>query len=155
MIGKCVIVLRIFWNIPTDQISDEQHEAENHSSRSFRNLLQGNEIPHHWSAHGPNYPQLYRGIFPVFWTSIIYPSLPFKLLNRFMSNQELKKHGVKDVVRVCEPTYKVEEMRKEGIEVTDLCFDDGTFPPSEVVEQWFDLLRRRFRSNSSSSFQFI
>lgn len=72
-----------------------------------------------------------------------------------MSNQELKKHGVKDVVRVCEPTYKVEEMRKEGIEVTDLCFDDGTFPPSEVVEQWFDLLRRRFHSNSSSSFQFI
>lgn len=56
--------------------------------------------------------------------------------------EELKKHGVKDVVRVCEPTYKVEEMRKEGIEVTDLCFDDGTFPPSEVVEQWFDLLRQ-------------
>lgn len=49
-----------------------------------------------------------------------------------------------DVVRVCEPTYKVEELRKEGIEVKDLVFDDGTFPPSEIVDQWFDLLRRRW-----------
>ena len=63
--------------------------------------------------------------------------------------QELKKHSVKDVVRVCEPTYKVEELRKEGIEVTDLVFDDGTFPPSDVVDQWFELLRRRYFSSFS------
>jgi hypothetical protein len=25
-----------------------------------------------------------------------------------------------------------------------LVFDDGTFPPSEIVEHWFDLLRRRW-----------
>lgn len=55
----------------------------------------------------------------------------------------MKKHNVMDVVRVCEPTYKVEELRKEGIEVKDLVFDDGTFPPSEIVDQWFDLLRTR------------
>lgn len=64
--------------------------------------------------------------------------------------EELKKHNVLDVVRVCEPTYKVEELRKEGIEVTDLVFDDGTFPPSEVVDHWFDLLRRRFVKDPSS-----
>lgn len=63
----------------------------------------------------------------------------------FAFRQELKKHNVKDVVRVCEPTYQVEELRKEGIDVTDLVFDDGTFPPSDIVEQWFDLLRRRYR----------
>lgn len=45
---------------------------------------------------------------------------------------------------MCEPTYKVEELRKEGIDVTDLVFDDGTFPPTEIVERWFDLLRRRW-----------
>lgn len=50
---------------------------------------------------------------------------------------------MKDVVRVCEPTYKLEELHKEGIDVTDLCFDDGTSPPGDIVEQWFDLLRRR------------
>ncbi|KAG8226148.1 hypothetical protein J437_LFUL005809, partial [Ladona fulva] len=44
--------------------------------------------------------------------------------------QELKKHKVKDVVRVCEPTYKIEELRSEGIDVTDLAFEDGTSPPA-------------------------
>lgn len=44
----------------------------------------------------------------------------------------MKKHKVRDVVRVCEPTYKVEELKTEGINVTDLAYDDGTSPPSEV-----------------------
>merc|ERR1712136_502070 len=44
----------------------------------------------------------------------------------------------------------IEELSKEGIEVTDLCFDDGTFPPSDVVEQWFDLLRRRSGAEPTS-----
>ena len=47
--------------------------------------------------------------------------------------QELKKHKVRDVVRVCEPTYKVEELREEGISVTDLAYDDGTSPPAQVT----------------------
>ncbi|XP_046384198.1 PRL-1 phosphatase [Ischnura elegans] len=64
--------------------------------------------------------------------------------------QELKKHKVKDVVRVCEPTYKVEELRSEGIDVTDLAFEDGTSPPAEVVEEWFELLKRRFRESADS-----
>ncbi|XP_034253061.1 protein tyrosine phosphatase type IVA 1 [Thrips palmi] len=59
--------------------------------------------------------------------------------------QELKKHKVRDVVRVCEPTYKVEELREEGISVTDLAYDDGTSPPTTVVDEWFELLRRRFK----------
>lgn len=59
--------------------------------------------------------------------------------------QELKKHKVRDVVRVCEPTYKVEELREEGIGVTDLAYDDGTSPPTPVVDEWFELLRRRFK----------
>lgn len=46
--------------------------------------------------------------------------------------KELKKHKVRDVVRVCEPTYKIDELKKEGISVMDLVFDDGTYPPSEV-----------------------
>ncbi|KAL6260056.1 protein tyrosine phosphatase type IVA 1 [Pogonomyrmex barbatus] len=61
--------------------------------------------------------------------------------------QELKKHNVKEVVRVCEPTYKVEELKSEGINVIDLVFDDGTFPPSEVVDEWFELLKYRFRES--------
>jgi len=78
------------------------------------------------------------------------------------------------VVRVCEPTYKIEELRTEGINVTDLAYDDGTSPPNDVsgfqdggrrrgarqprpevdlmsliwlqvIEEWFNLLRRRFK----------
>lgn len=36
------------------------------------------------------------------------------------------------MVRVCEPTYKIEELKTEGIEVKDLAYDDGTSPPTEV-----------------------
>lgn len=61
--------------------------------------------------------------------------------------QELKKHNVKEVVRVCEPTYKVEELKAEGINVIDLVFDDGTFPPNEVIDEWFELLKNRFRES--------
>jgi hypothetical protein len=50
----------------------------------------------------------------------------------FFLFQELKKHKVKDVVRVCEPSYKIEELKNEGISVTDLEFDDGTPPPLRV-----------------------
>lgn len=46
--------------------------------------------------------------------------------------QELKKHNVQMVVRVCEPTYSVDELKKENIDVTDLAYDDGTSPPNEV-----------------------
>nr|CAD7431520.1 unnamed protein product [Timema monikensis] len=63
---------------------------------------------------------------------------------------ELKKHNVLDVVRVCKPSYKTEELNKEGIAVTDLEFDDGTPPPSRVVEQWFEILKRRFRETPES-----
>lgn len=61
--------------------------------------------------------------------------------------QELKKHNVKDVVRVCEPSYKIEELQNEGINVTDLEFDDGTPPPGQIVEEWFELLKKRFKEN--------
>ncbi|CAG0891924.1 unnamed protein product [Darwinula stevensoni] len=64
--------------------------------------------------------------------------------------EELRKHNVKDVVRVCEPTYKTEELQKEGISVLDLEFDDGTSPPTKVVEEWFQLLNRRFREEPGS-----
>ncbi|XP_059482202.1 PRL-1 phosphatase [Neocloeon triangulifer] len=64
--------------------------------------------------------------------------------------KELKNHNVKDVVRVCEPTYKVEELKQEGINVLDLEYEDGTPPPQEVVNEWFKLLKTRFRETPGS-----
>ncbi|XP_046580970.1 protein tyrosine phosphatase type IVA 2-like [Haliotis rubra] len=59
--------------------------------------------------------------------------------------EELKKRGAKDVVRVCDPTYKTERLKEEGIRVLDWQFDDGSPPPAAVVEDWFNLLKTRFR----------
>lgn len=55
--------------------------------------------------------------------------------------QELKKHNVCTVVRVCEPSYNTEPLVGAGIEVRDLAYDDGTFPPANVVDEWFEILR--------------
>ncbi|GBP91622.1 Protein tyrosine phosphatase type IVA 2 [Eumeta japonica] len=55
--------------------------------------------------------------------------------------QELKKHDVCMVVRVCEPSYDTAPLVSEGIEVRDLAYDDGTFPPANVVDDWFEILR--------------
>ncbi|XP_026684258.1 venom carboxylesterase-6 [Diaphorina citri] len=48
-----------------------------------------------------------------------------------LAYHELKKHQVKNVVRVCEPTYKVEDLKTEGINVKDLAYEDGTSPSPE------------------------
>lgn len=58
--------------------------------------------------------------------------------------EELKKHKVKDVVRVCEPSYSTTRLQQEGIRVLDWQFDDGSPPPDDIVDQWFKLLRARF-----------
>lgn len=58
--------------------------------------------------------------------------------------EELKKHHVKDVVRVCEPTYDKEQLEKHDIHIKDLEFDDGSAPSKEICDNWFELLRSRF-----------
>jgi len=65
--------------------------------------------------------------------------------------EELNKHAVHDVVRVCEPTYKVDQLTESGIHVTDLVFDDGTAPPSQIVEDWLGLLRTRYQDEPGST----
>ncbi|CAH0382859.1 unnamed protein product [Bemisia tabaci] len=54
---------------------------------------------------------------------------------------ELKKRNVKNLVRVCEPTYKASDLNAEGINVYDLPYDDGTSPPSHVIDKWFETLK--------------
>ncbi|KRT81004.1 hypothetical protein AMK59_5641 [Oryctes borbonicus] len=61
--------------------------------------------------------------------------------------QELKRHSVTAVVRVCAPSYQTVELQKEGITVYDLEYDDGTYPPTIVVDEWFKLLKKQFHDN--------
>lgn len=57
--------------------------------------------------------------------------------------QELKKNNVGTVVRVCEPSYKIEELEAHGITVRDLAYDDGTPPPQHIVDEWIEILRHK------------
>lgn len=54
--------------------------------------------------------------------------------------RELKKAGVSDIVRVCEPTYSAEEVVKQGIQMHELAFDDGQSPPDLIVERWMEIV---------------
>ncbi|XP_056421788.1 protein tyrosine phosphatase type IVA 1 isoform X2 [Hyla sarda] len=64
-------------------------------------------------------------------------------LNKFI--EELKKYGVTTVVRVCEATYDTALVEKEGIQVLDWPFDDGAPPSSQIVDDWLNLLKAKFR----------
>lgn len=46
-------------------------------------------------------------------------------------------------MRVCEPSYEVAPLLAEGILVKDLAYEDGTFPPNNIVEEWFETLRQK------------
>ncbi|KAL1915633.1 uncharacterized protein VTP21DRAFT_6392 [Calcarisporiella thermophila] len=59
--------------------------------------------------------------------------------------QEFKKSNVKDVVRVCEPTYNAEVLESEGIHVHDMPFKDGEAPPPSIVRGWLSLVDKRRR----------
>lgn len=86
-------------------------------------------------------------------SEIVYKNMRFLIMDRptdatipaFL--EELKSRNVTDVVRVCEGTYNTDLLESEGITVLDWQFDDGSPPPAKIVEDWFELLRTRFREH--------
>ncbi|XP_055459561.1 protein tyrosine phosphatase type IVA 2-like isoform X2 [Psammomys obesus] len=63
---------------------------------------------------------------------------------------ELKTHGVKTLVRVCDATYDKVIVEQLGIRVLDLPYHDGAPPPDEVVYEWLELLKSRFQEEPGS-----
>ncbi|KAG0332808.1 Protein tyrosine phosphatase type IVA 1, partial [Podila humilis] len=51
---------------------------------------------------------------------------------------EFERHEVKDVVRVCEPTYGTAALDERGIH--DWPFTDGEGPPTQVINDWLRLV---------------
>ncbi|GIY56449.1 protein tyrosine phosphatase type IVA 2 [Caerostris darwini] len=86
-------------------------------------------------------------------SEIVYKNMRFLIMDRPTDAtiaafiEELKKKNVTEVVRVCEPTYKIDALEKHGIKVLDWQFDDGSPPPNKIVHDWFDLLRKRFKDD--------
>lgn len=64
-------------------------------------------------------------------------------INKFCF-QELKKNNVGTVVRVCDPSYKTDELESQGISVHDLPYDDGSPPPQQIVDEWIEILRQKY-----------
>ncbi|XP_074166696.1 protein tyrosine phosphatase type IVA 1 isoform X2 [Sminthopsis crassicaudata] len=64
-------------------------------------------------------------------------------LNKFI--EELKKYGVTTIVRVCEATYDTTLVEKEGIQVLDWPFDDGAPPSNQIVDDWLNLVKTKYR----------
>lgn len=59
------------------------------------------------------------------------------------------------MVRVCEPSYNTDELEAQGITVKDLAFEDGTFPPPQVVDEWFEILKQKWVVMHLFAFVFI
>ncbi|XP_004589880.2 protein tyrosine phosphatase type IVA 1-like [Ochotona princeps] len=64
-------------------------------------------------------------------------------LTRFL--EELKKYRVTTIVRVCQATYDTALVEKEGIQVVDWPFDDGSSPSKQIVDDWVRLVSVKFR----------
>jgi protein tyrosine phosphatase type 4A len=50
--------------------------------------------------------------------------------------QELKTYQVRDVVRVCEPSYCTLPLLREDIMVHEMNFEDGGTPSETLVNRW-------------------
>lgn len=59
--------------------------------------------------------------------------------------EQLKRFDVGTVVRACEPTYSSVPLKQASIDVMELPFPDGAPPPTEVVNDWLDLVETTFR----------
>ncbi|KAG4092647.1 dual specificity protein phosphatase CDC14B [Neocallimastix lanati (nom. inval.)] len=86
-----------------------------------------------------------------------YKSLKFLIMDAPSTSnldiyiQEMKKHNVTDLVRVCEPTYPKERVEANNIVVHDWPFNDGDPPPALIVKQWKELVKNVFKNEDSES----
>ncbi|KAJ1547537.1 Protein tyrosine phosphatase type IVA 1 [Nowakowskiella sp. JEL0078] len=100
----------------------------------------------HMSQRLPNSPTLieYRNL-----RFVVFDAPSERTLELY--HTELLRHGVTDVVRVCEPTYDKVVMESRGIKVHDWPFPDGDPPPAHVVEAWLQLVNDRFQEGMSGA----
>lgn len=64
--------------------------------------------------------------------------------------KEMRKHGVTDVVRVCEPTYQGAELQTAGITLHEMEYADGHSPPKEIIDEWLQLVDKTFYSTPAA-----
>uniref|UniRef100_A0A5K3FE27 Protein tyrosine phosphatase type IVA 3 n=1 Tax=Mesocestoides corti TaxID=53468 RepID=A0A5K3FE27_MESCO len=83
-------------------------------------------------------------------TDVIYKGMHFVIMDSPTADtaqnfaKECSRLRVSDIIRVCEDKYPVEPFENLGISVHHWEFDDGSLPPDDILEKWFELLRLRF-----------
>lgn len=86
-------------------------------------------------------------------TLIEYAELKFLIMdapsqsNLHLYLKEMERVRVRDVVRICEPTYSKEMVESSGIKVHDWVFPDGESPPNHVIESWLSLVDKTKSNN--------
>ncbi|GBP48868.1 Protein tyrosine phosphatase type IVA 3 [Eumeta japonica] len=60
---------------------------------------------------------------------------------RFLITDRPSDVTIQAYLQVSHLNYDTAPLVSEGIEVRDLAYDDGTFPPANVVDDWFEILR--------------
>ena len=62
----------------------------------------------------------------------------------------MESYNVKTLVRSCEKTYDDEQMRKNGIEVHELMFDDGMLPEEALIDKWIKIIDDFFKPEDAA-----
>lgn len=61
--------------------------------------------------------------------------------------REMKRHGVTELVRVCDPTYSKEPVERKGIRIHEMLFPDGDAPPDSIISVWMGLVEGTFATD--------
>jgi protein tyrosine phosphatase type 4A len=91
----------------------------------------------------PNPPTLieYQGMRFVIMDAPSDANLPLYL-------NELEKYNVKELVRVCNPTYSKATVEEHHIRVHEMSFPDGESPPLEIIHHWLALVSATFKQGA-------
>jgi len=93
----------------------------------------------------PNPPSLveYKG-----WKFLIFDAPTDANIASYI--KEFKKNNIGNLVRACDPSYSIEKVEKEGIEVLEMPFTDGGAPSDAIVNQWLSLCRVVFKNKEEA-----
>lgn len=127
----------------TNWIPRTQSPISSEGSTRISNLSSAHYIHHHGTTMRlPNPP-----------TFVEWQGMRFLIMdapsdsNVELYLREMKRFGVTDLVRVCDPTYARETVEREGIHVHEMLFPDGDGPPEAVVDRWLALVDDVFNSS--------